>query len=253
MSVNRPLCLLIAAICGVLFVALLDFGLSETAAIVVLDKGGTMPPYPFSVQNTMWLVFFLGLGELYVRYAHGTLELDQLTLGFLPENHDAMLVDRDMPTIYQNVKSRPRSLDFVLPRMIQRTVLQFQSTRSIDQSSSVLGSSLDLFMHEVDLRYAPMRYIIWLIPSLGFIGTVVGIAIALNYAGQPGVQGSDTLLTEVTRRLAVAFNTTLIALLQAAVLVYMQGAFQAREERAVNLAGQYCIDNLINRLYVREH
>jgi hypothetical protein len=34
-----------------------------------------------------------------------------------------------------------------------------------------------------------------------------------------------------------------------AVLVLIQHIVQAREERALNRAGQYCLDNLINRLY----
>ena len=35
----------------------------------------------------------------------------------------------------------------------------------------------------------------------------------------------------------------------AAVLVFMQNLIQGREEKTLNKAGQYCLDNLINRLY----
>jgi hypothetical protein len=35
-----------------------------------------------------------------------------------------------------------------------------------------------------------------------------------------------------------------------AVLVLIQHVVQAYEERSLNQAGQYCLDNLINRLYV---
>jgi hypothetical protein len=48
----------------------------------------------------------------------------------------------------------------------------------------------------------------------------------------------------------VAFNTTLLALVMSAVLVLVQHVVQAYEERTLNQAGQYCLDNLINRLYV---
>jgi hypothetical protein len=33
------------------------------------------------------------------------------------------------------------------------------------------------------------------------------------------------------------------------ILVFTMHVVQAREERALNKAGQYCVDNLINRLY----
>ena len=47
----------------------------------------------------------------------------------------------------------------------------------------MFNASLELFEHEVELRYNTLRYIVWLIPTLGFIGTAVGIALALSDAG----------------------------------------------------------------------
>ena len=57
-----------------------------------------------------------------------------------------------------------------------------------------------------------------------------------------------TLLHELTQILAVKFDTTLVALSLAAVLVLAQHLIQRYEEAALNRAGQYCIDNLLNRL-----
>jgi biopolymer transport protein ExbB/TolQ len=57
------------------------------------------------------------------------------------------------------------------------------------------------------------------------------------------------MLYQVTERLGVAFATTLLALVQASILVFIQNVVQGREESALNKAGQYCLDNLINRLY----
>ena len=37
----------------------------------------------------------------------------------------------------------------------------------------------------------------------------------------------------------------------AAILVFLMHLTQAREEKALNRTGQYCMDNLINRLYER--
>ena len=120
-----------------------------------------------------------------------------------------------------------------------------------------MNSSLELFQHEVDLNYHMLRYVVWLIPTLGFIGTVVGIALALNETGASLSSGSSgvsmtqnpELLVAMTKNLGVAFYTTLLALLLSAVLVFVLHVAQAREERALNKAGQYCLDNLINRLY----
>jgi flagellar motor component MotA len=119
----------------------------------------------------------------------------------------------------------------------------------VDQANALLTSSLELSLHEIDLRYSMVRYVVWAIPTLGFIGTVVGISLALAFAGAVDLQDPN-LLAELTKRLAVAFDTTLLALVMSAVLVLCQHVVQAYEERALNQAGQYCLDNLINRLYM---
>jgi hypothetical protein len=75
--------------------------------------------------------------------------------------------------------------------------------------------------------------------------------LALNYAGDRANVESPEMLYEVTQRLGVAFSTTLLALIQAAVLVFAQNLVQGREENTLNRAGQYLLDNLINRLYAR--
>ena len=53
----------------------------------------------------------------------------------------------------------------------------------------------------------------------------------------------------MTTKLGIAFNTTLLALLMAAVQVFVLHIAQGKEEGALNSAGQYCLDKLINRLY----
>ena len=57
------------------------------------------------------------------------------------------------------------------------------------------------------------------------------------------------LLGQITGRLGVAFYTTLLALIQSALLVFALHIVQQKEEMALNQSGQYCLDNLINRLY----
>jgi len=97
-----------------------------------------------------------------------------------------------------------------------------------------------------------IRYMVWLIPTLGFIGTVVGIALALSSAGvMPDITDSDAIkawVAVITIKLGIAFNTTLVALIMSAALVFCMNIAQGREERALNLIGQYCLDRLVNRL-----
>ena len=235
---------------AVLAIWLMQMLLPETVAVILLDRNRDI--YPLTVQNVMWVVFAIGLGELLVRTRAAFAEKRQLAVGYLPEDERTILQGPELRNLYVAARtaSQPGSkgADRFLPRLIQRVILQFQASRSIDQANALLNSSLELYLHEIDLRYSMVRYVVWVIPTLGFIGTVIGISLALAFAGQVDVQ-DPTLLAELTKRLAVAFNTTLLALVMSAILVLLQHVVQAQEEGALNKAGQYCLDNLINRLY----
>lgn len=207
--------------------------------------------YPFTIQNVMWLMFFVGCGELWSRFNRSNLEMAQLSLQFLPEDDSSMLRSQDLGPLYNRMRPMDDGRTYFLQRLTMRCILQFQGSGSVNQANSLLNSSLELFQHELELKYNMLRYLVWLIPTLGFIGTVVGIASALQYAGGVPNPQEATWLPEITKRLGVAFYTTLLALLQSAILVFALHIAQGKEEMALNRSGQYCLDNLINRLYER--
>jgi biopolymer transport protein ExbB/TolQ len=210
--------------------------------VILLDNKS--PQYPFTIQNIMHIFFFIGLGELYVRWRIAQRELSFSKRGFLPEDDETILQSHNLGSIRRAVKSQYDGEHGFLPSLIDLCILQFQSSHSVDQAVSVLNSSLELIAHRVDLRYSFLRYIVWVIPTIGFIGTVIGISSTLS-----GVNPQSPDLEELTSSLGLSFNTTLIALLLSAVLVLLMHLVQESEEKSVNQAGHYTLCNLINRLY----
>jgi len=244
---SRLVLLGVSALAGCFFVGLLTILLARNgrAATMLLDYADLSPfPYPLTVQNFMHVVFFVGLGELFVRSRTARWELGFLNRSFLPEDDQTVLQAHDLGPIRRQVAKLFDGDNGFLPSLIDISILQFQAGRSVDQTVSVLNSSLDLIGHRLDLRYQMIRYLAWLIPTLGFIGTVVGIAGAMTYVKAQGVD-----LDKIGGNLAVAFNTTIVALIQAAILVLGIHEVQKREEQSLNLAGNYCLRNLVNRLY----
>lgn len=224
------------------------FFLGGIAERLLIDRN--FATYPLTVQNIMWVVFAIGFSELWLRHIVSNKEMGVLKRQYLPEDRETVLRSEDLGHYYQLSISDEETQNCFLNRLVSRVILQFQSSRSIDQSNTLLNSSIELYHHEIDLRYNMLRYIVWLIPTLGFLGTVIGIAIALE--GIADMRPDDaTLLRVLTTKLGTAFFTTLLALVMSGILVFFMHIVQGREERALNLSGQYCLDNLINRLYER--
>jgi biopolymer transport protein ExbB/TolQ len=254
----RILVIVGSLLAGILFVALLNAVLpaDSIAARLLVDKGmqtttlGEEIPItrPFSVQTFLWLAFFAGIGEVLLRLWSSQRERAELDKKYLPENPEVLLSSKDLVPVYQRLQQSDRSL--FLPRLIERIILQFQATKSVDRANALLASSLDLHMHEIDLRYNFLRYTSWLIPSLGCLGTGIAVAACLDVAPKQYLANSgDINLAVVTQALGADFYTTWLALLMATVLIFLIHVAQEIEEGALNKSGQYCLDHLINKLY----
>lgn len=218
---------------------------------ILFDRGSTI--YPLTIQNLMWLMFAVGISEVILRFNRASSEIRQLKAGLLPDDDASILRSKDLIPVYRRIMKSERYRNHRLQRIILRAIQQFQIGRSVNQANSLVNSSLELIQHEVDLKYNILRYIVWLIPTLGFIGTVIGIALALSAANNmPNLDDSAAVqvwFSLMTSKLGLAFNTTFLALIMAAILVFLQHIAQGREESGLNGIGQYVLDNLINRLY----
>ena len=217
----------------------------EGAAILFFDMSSTAFKYPFTIQNFMWVMFFIGLGELYFRYQESREDIRDLTSNYLIEDEGVFYNTEDLVSVMTKVQGKGSRI----AHLIQSLFMRYQaSQKSPDETHKMLNSQLEMMQYKLDVDYNMIRYLAWLIPTLGFIGTVVGISKALSYAGIPGKAEEATFLTELTTRLAVAFDTTLVALMMSAILVYIMHLMQGREEHIVQRCGEYCLNNFINRL-----
>ncbi len=240
---NRWLVLGVATAASLTGIAVLSFVLADQEiGVILLDRQSTS--YPLTIQTFMLLIFGVGLSELYQRWRVAQWENRFVAQKLLPEDDETILQRRDLASIRRRVAGKFDGDNGFLPYLVDLCILQFQASRSVDQTVSVLNSSLELIAHRVEMRYAMIRYIVWALPTFGFIGTVVGIS-----GGLTELDPESGELAPVLEHLGLAFNTTLVALVLSAVLVFLLHLVERREEQSVNLAGGYCLRNLINRLY----
>lgn len=220
--------------------------LSGRPATLLLDHPSKHFLYPFTIQNGMHIMFFVGLSELFVRWRVAERELSFLRRGFLPEDEETVLQASDLGLIRRKVGKEFDGENGFVPSLINLSILQFQASRSVDQTVAVMNHSLELIANRVELRYGLVRYIAWLVPTLGFIGTVYGLGASLAEAGA----AKEINVQELAKTLGVGFDCTMVALVESAILVFLMHIAQEKEETAVNLSGTYCLRNLINRIYV---
>ena len=152
---------------ALLFIAILSITLEGSSlGTILLDRKSAN--YPFTIQNTMWIMFFFGLGELITRLLSGIEQQGQMKKKFLPEDESTLLQGNDLGPIIKKLNQDPDAERFFLQRLLKRTILQFQSSRSINQADSLMNSTMELYQHETDMKYSMVRYLVWLIPTLGF-------------------------------------------------------------------------------------
>jgi len=99
-------------------------------------------------------------------------------------------------------------------------------------------------------RFALTRYILYLLPVIGFIGTVEGISMALMKISVvlPMVKDLDAFLsnlTGVTSALQVAFDSTLLALFLSAALMLVQTLVYRKSEALLARVDAWVVEHVL--------
>ena len=142
----------------------------------------------------------------------------------------------------------------ILPARIRQLAhyLHESRTPSVGQLMEINreGSALD--QEQVAGRFTLTRYILYLLPVIGFIGTVEGISKALMNISKvlPMVKNLDGFmsnLTSVTSALQVAFDSTLLALFLSAALMLVQTLVYRRSEDLLARVDRWVVEYVLPR------
>jgi len=100
-----------------------------------------------------------------------------------------------------------------------RAVLEHVRNRgAADDVDDELKYLSDVDAARLSNGYGLFRVIVWAIPILGFLGTVIGITMALNSID---LRAPDQSMAEVLNGLGVKFDTTALALMLSMVLMFI--------------------------------
>ena len=177
-----------------------------------------------------------------------------MLLDVLPTDIADDITPENVGEFIEHVQSLPTRLheSFMVKRM-RRGLEHFQVRRSNPEVASMMLSQSEIDAGAVHTSYTLIKVFIWAIPILGFIGTVLGISNAVGaFSGAlDAAQDIAVLknsLNSVTAGLAVAFDTTLIALVISLIISFPASAMQKAEEDLLGWVDAYCNENLLKRL-----
>jgi len=205
---------------------------------------------PFVLVTLMgWAVGILVLKWGTLRRQRGAMLLDVLPsrLGndISPESVDRFLA--------QLKRVPPHLRDSLMVNRVRRALEHFKVRKSNPEVASLLASQSDIDASAVESSYTMVRVLIWAIPILGFIGTVLGISEAVGGFSGSLDQAEDievlkSSLNDVTAGLAIAFDTTLVALAMSILVSFPAHYLQKAEDDLLNWVDEYCNENLLKRL-----
>jgi biopolymer transport protein ExbB/TolQ len=155
----------------------------------------------------------------------------------------------------QSLDDCPRLLDEVtvfarrngegyLSRRLREALLLVSRKGSADTLEQEIKHLAENDQADAVQSYGFIRIIIWAIPILGFLGTVIGITIAIANLNPQQLEQS---LPEVTSGLGVAFDTTALALGLSMVLMFVQFAVDKYENRLLVAVDRRTSEELVGR------
>ena len=131
-----------------------------------------------------------------------------------------------------------------LIRVLRSSLRRFLVAADIHSTSEVVESECAALSNKNEAENSMIRYLIWAVPSIGFIGTVRGIGEALSRADE-ALAGD---ISSMTSSLGVAFNSTLVALVISIVLMFLLYQLQRLQDSLIVSVNDYLQQKVLDRL-----
>lgn len=137
----------------------------------------------------------------------------------------------------------------LLVRRLWDAVAYVQRKDSADELEEHLRHLEDLDAARANSSYAIVRIIIWAIPILGFLGTVIGITMAIANLSWQALENS---MAEVMSGLSVAFDTTALALALSIVLMFAKHYLERMDDHLLAEVDRRTSSELVGRFEQRD-
>jgi len=195
------------------------------------------------IQMLTFVAFFVGWLDLRDFSAMVREQASSLQLNILPEKEHYVMYADDVRRIQHDLQNSPKRGLFILFEIVIQLATKFLRSANPGEVIDMNSNLIRLKRDESEKDQSLVRYILWLIPSLGFIGTVLGISSAMG-------EISSADINKITVDLGIAFDTTLVALvLSSGLLGYFHKIQHQADAYFIDLE-KYLLNHFVNRLEV---
>jgi biopolymer transport protein ExbB/TolQ len=247
---SLPIALLLAAVCSTVFYGLGPFLLLRGTEGAHLFLGHGWVPYACVG------LFFCGLWALLLKLPLMRRQRAALDLQLLPEDIDARIEPGDTRRILDRIQRLTRQQrSLLLVTRVRQAMLRLNQLGTAEKLDDLLRYRAESDENSMDSSYAAPKFIIWAIPVLGFVGTVLGIsngvqAFSTLIQNASDLDGLRESLKGVTYGLGQAFETTMIALCMSLILMFVMSWLQRREDSLLAAIDDYCMEHLLHKVSV---
>lgn len=237
---------ILALIAVIIFYAVIFFLPQNRFCEMFTARGIT--PYPI-VFLGFWTLFSLLVKSSKLRFQRRS-----LLFSVLPGDQNFILTPYTADQVIRKIRQQADEADdFILYHRILPTLSNLRNIGRVSDVSEILQARGEQDENTMESSYTMINGLLWAIPILGFIGTVLGLSSAIgNFGNILGAAADmDALiptLKQVTAGLSTAFETTLIALVIALVLQLLATNIKRREEEFLDECNEYCLTHIISRL-----
>lgn len=248
LSPNILLAAMLAAVSGSAFYGLGPILLLRNTGVYHLFCGHGWVPY------VCVFLFCCGFWGLMLKLPLQRQQRSALSLGLLPEAVDARIEPADAKKILDRISRLSRQQRSLwLVRRVRQALLRLNQLGTAEKLDDLLRYRAETDEMAMESSYAAPKFIVWAIPVLGFVGTVLGIsngvgAFSTLIQNASDLEGLRESLKGVTYGLGQAFETTMVALCMSLCLMLLLAWMQRRDEHLLATMDDYCMEHLLHKV-----
>ena len=200
------------------------------------------------------ICFGWGVGFLVLKFLKFKHQRNAMLLDVVPQNLGREINKSNIHVFIAHVYSLPVKLrDSMMVNRIRKALELFETRQVNGDVATMMANQSNIDGARIGGSFTMLRVFVWVIPILGFVGTVLGLSVAIGYfqsvmTASKDVTGLMASLGNVTGGLSTAFDTTLLALIYAILLSLPMSSLQKIEEDLLNHVDAYCNEILLPRL-----